>query len=182
MDDAGEKIAVGDQCFAHVRSFPWWPAQVVSKEVKISKKGQLFIFSVIFYGTGETANLPGKELMSLSSESIEKCVTKAALRRKHFKEGYQELLSESGYLQQQEEVNNRLPDNVPHDSTENVNSQAEDAPEKYNKQEFLSFLGLNEQISQPQPSIPANVENIQPGGTNPQSREEAFNDLNSKFK
>ena len=169
MGDAGEKVAVGDKCFAHVRSFPWWPAQIVGKKVMKSKRGQLLIFSVMFYGTGETANLPEKELRSLSSESIEKCVTKAALRRKHFKEGYEELLRDSGYLQQQEDDDACLSDKDSHNGTKNVNSQAENNPESYTKQEFLSLFGLNENISQPPPYIPANVENIQSGEPNPQS-------------
>ena len=78
----------GDLCFAHVRSFPWWPARISRKT---SKKSRV-VYSVIFFGTEETANLPGLEVVSVSDESIRKYVTKGSLKRKLFKEGLDELL------------------------------------------------------------------------------------------
>ena len=94
MDDLGQCLAEGDLCFAHVKSFPWWPARIVSKLEKKSKRAKVDYFSVIFFGTAETANLPANELLRFSPESANKCVTKAAMRRKFFKEGYDEMMKE----------------------------------------------------------------------------------------
>ena len=79
----------GDICFAHVRSFPWWPAEIVSK----IKKGSKTKFSVVFFGTNETAILPWVEVSPVTKLSIKKYVTEAALRRKYYKEAYAMLLN-----------------------------------------------------------------------------------------
>ena len=91
MKNPEEKLTVGDLCFAHVKTYPWWPARIVSKQVKTIKKNQVDCFSVIFFGTAETANLPAKDLVKYSPESVTKFVTKAAMRRKFYKKGYDEM-------------------------------------------------------------------------------------------
>ena len=98
----GVVLKEGDLCFAHGKSSPWWPALISNKKVKKSKKvGQSVFFSVVFFCKDETANLPEKDVVSVSSESINKCVTKESLRRKYFKEAYNELLRKQNAVQEQ---------------------------------------------------------------------------------
>ena len=86
MDKPDSGLLEGDICFAHVRSFPWWPARIKSRIVKKSK----ISFLVIFFGTHETANLPEREVIPVNDESMKKCVTKGSVKRKFFKEGLAE--------------------------------------------------------------------------------------------
>ena len=82
-------LDVGDAVFAHVRSYPWWPARIVGiKKTTKSKKGSVHMFSVVFYGTEETANLPDSKLCDVTPETVDKCETKGALRRRNYKEGF----------------------------------------------------------------------------------------------
>ena len=134
MDDSRRSMKEGDICFAHVRSFPWWPAQIKNKTVKNIKKGQI-VYSVLFFGTDETANLPQKELLPVSSETIEKYVTKSSMKRKFFKEAYDELLERRELLENEVEVEVK-----------------EKFPDKHMQQEFLSVLGLLPQCAEPTPS------------------------------
>ena len=90
-------MEVGDPCFAHVRSFPWWPAKVVKKFVSKSKE-KSDKFQVIFYGTGETAQLPLKELAIISPDQVLKFSAPAAMRRKFFKEGMLEMKAEFPWI------------------------------------------------------------------------------------
>ena len=82
MDDADQNLAVGDFCFVHVRTYPWWPARIVNSKMKKRKKVLKEIFRVVFYGTNETADLQGEEVVHASSSSIKECATKAAMKRK----------------------------------------------------------------------------------------------------
>ena len=134
MDENGEQdLAVGDLCFAHVRSYPWWPASIVSRNEKSQRKAQKITFSVIFFGTNETADLPVKELVSVSSSSIERYVTKAALRRKYYKEAFDEMLDRRAAQDQIE-----LPKKEP----------KKNCVSGLTKKEFLHSLDLHEnQIS-----------------------------------
>ena len=90
MNDLLEELEVGDPCFAHVRSYPWWPALVVDKAVRGSRPGKQF-YQLVFFGTQENAWLPLKELVAISPMNYKKCVTAAALKRRHFKDGLDEM-------------------------------------------------------------------------------------------
>ena len=90
-------METGDPCFAHVRSFPWWPAKVVKKSVSNSKVRKE-VFQVLFYGTGETALLPLKELAAISPDAVAKFSTPAAMRRKFFREGLDQMKAEFGWI------------------------------------------------------------------------------------
>ena len=81
-----ERLEKGDNCFGHVRGYPWWPARVTEKEMKGKKK-----FQVTFYGTNETARLSSQDLKPVSEENIRKFVTSSAFKRKHFKQGFEEM-------------------------------------------------------------------------------------------
>ena len=83
VDDEGA-LEEGDDCFAHVKGYPWWPAQVT----RIGGNKRIW---VIFYGTNEVAQLPMKELKPVTEETLEKFVTGAALKRKYFKSGLDEM-------------------------------------------------------------------------------------------
>ena len=82
----GAKVVLdeGDDCFAHVKGYPWWPARITEK--RGNKR-----FCVIFYGTNEVAQLPKQELKPVSDETIKKFVTSASLKRKGFKKGFGEM-------------------------------------------------------------------------------------------
>ena len=95
MSDSDEKLFTArDFCFAHVKSYPWWPARIVGCKERCQKKVRSEIFSVVFFGTKETADLPAKELESVSDASIQKYVNKASMRRKHFNEAYEAMMEE----------------------------------------------------------------------------------------
>ena len=88
-------MEVGEPCFAHVRSHPWWPAKIVEKYV--SKKKETY--RVVFYGTMETASLPLKELTAISPGQVDKFSSSAALKRKWFKEGVNQMVQEFQWIQ-----------------------------------------------------------------------------------
>ena len=83
---------VGDPCFAHVRSYPWWPAKV------ISKSQQKNVYHVKFFGTGETARLPLKELAPISPKNISKYCNSKILKRKYYKEGVEQMKAEYPWI------------------------------------------------------------------------------------
>ena len=130
MDDADQNLAVGDFCFAHVRTYPWWPARIVSSKMKKRKKVLKEIFRVVFYGTNESADLPGEELVRASSSSIKECATKAAMKRKYYLLGFKTMEQEMKLEQFQKSSSSTLENHPKRDSLENMS-----------KQEFL--LGLN---------------------------------------
>ena len=82
-------LQAGDCCFAHVKGHPWWPAIIV-KKIDQGKKRNF----VSFYGADEAAWLPDQELIRVSEETIQEYKTPASLRRKHFKEGFNEMMDE----------------------------------------------------------------------------------------
>ena len=82
-------LKAGDCCFAHVKGHPWWPAIIV-KKIDQGKKRNF----VSFYGADEAAWLPDQELRGVSEETIQEYKTPASLRRKHFKEGFKEMMDE----------------------------------------------------------------------------------------
>ena len=77
-------LEVGDCCFAHVRGYPWWPAKVTNRS---NRK-----YCLTFFGTRETAWLPSRDLRSISLETIQKFNSPASMRRKHFGEGFKEMM------------------------------------------------------------------------------------------
>ena len=125
METSPKDLDVGDLCFAHVKSYPWWPAQIVATTEKKSGKNKLF--SLIFFGTNEIAKLPIKELIGVSSLSIAKYVTKASLKRKFFKEGFEEMMKKR--------------EQKPQDVSEELISQT-----RISKQEFLAQFALKESV------------------------------------
>ena len=56
------------------------------------------VFQVLFYGTQETACLPLKELAVISPDHVKKFSSPAALKRKHFKEGLEEMKAEFDWI------------------------------------------------------------------------------------
>ena len=150
MNYLKEELNEGDLCFAHVRSFPWWPARISSKSLKKSKKGDQLIFSVIFFGTEETAILPEKELLGVCVESIRRCVTKGSLRRKFYKEAYDELIRRRDLLlEQPKHQKNEGHENGYEDKSEEENGEAENEehednsfPSQQTQSEFLALFSL----------------------------------------
>ena len=127
----------GDLCFAHVRSFPWWPARISSRTCKKSK----VVYSVIFFGTGESANLPRLEIVSVTDENIRKYVTKGSLRRKYFKEGWDEL------LRIRDEHTNVVVDD---DKNDEQKDNLEEVVKNGNKLGFLANFGLQARDIEPE--------------------------------
>ena len=134
-----EPFVIGDFCFAHVKTFPWWPAVIVNTKEKSTKTSRKLLFSVEFYGTDETALLPTTELRHLTPENIEKSVTKAALRRKHYKNGYREMIKLSGY----EDSNDNRAEEKANQVSESLEEESRTfEEERGDKKKFFSSLGL----------------------------------------
>ena len=125
-----EQQEVGDLCFAHVRSHPWWPARIVDRVLRSKSKE---MFQVVFFGTGETAWLPMTELKKVTVENLEVEVTPTALKRKKYKEGLTEYKS---VLCAEEEMNEVRDE---HEFT----SELEEARETANNPEQTSNLLIN---------------------------------------
>ena len=122
-------MEVGAPCFAHVRSYPWWPAKVVSKSDKKKE-----VYQVVFFGTGETANLPMKELTSITSSSIFKFCSLKSLKRKYFKEGMEQMKTEFPWIKSLV-----LPDQT---SSENLVEKDPNEEEKSNPDRNISSKQL----------------------------------------
>ena len=143
----------GDVCFAHVKSHPWWPARVSKK---VMKKSQVW-FSVVFFGTMETATLPSKDVIPVTDSNIKRYVTKGLLKRKLFKKGWDELLlvlneknTNVENIEVLEEHNEMLEEepNVGGDYTESNETYA-------SKQKFLGLFGLEVSGVNMDPTLPA---------------------------
>ena len=134
-----EPFVIGDFCFANGKTFPWWPAVIVNTMEKSTKKGRRLLFSVEFYGTDESALVPPSELRHLTPENIAKSVTKAALRRKYFKNGYREMLKLSGY----EDTNdNRAEKEARQESNSLEEESRTHKAERCDRESFFASLGL----------------------------------------
>ena len=90
-------MEVGGPCFAHVRSYPWWPAKLVKISASNSKLKK-DVFHVVFYGTSETASLPLKELAVISPDHIAKFSSPNSLKRKFFREGLKQMKAEFPWI------------------------------------------------------------------------------------
>ena len=68
---------------------------MISKEIfESSRKSNIPFISDVFYGTNETANLPAPEVAPLTPESSAKYANKTLMRRKTFRDGYEEMVQE----------------------------------------------------------------------------------------
>jgi len=79
------KFEVGEPCFAKVKGYPAWPAEVTATE-----GGK---FEVFFFGTHETARLTVKDLFKVNETSIDKFSQPKMKARKWFKEGLDEMMT-----------------------------------------------------------------------------------------
>ena len=145
MSSSGS-FAIGEHCFAHVRTHPWWPAVIIEMKENKRKNTNQQLFVVVFFGTKETAILPTEELRSICPDNISKCVTKGALRRKHYKESYEEMMKARGAKTVQ------IQEPLKEDDMDTFDMGNMD------KRGFLSCLGLFEpevQAAQSDPEIQA---------------------------
>ena len=146
MEGSKRCLEVGDLCFAHVKTFPWWPARIVKTSTRKSKPSK--VFSVLFFGTRETANLPEAELSPVTPSSIQKYVTKPALRRKKYEEAYMELLQEQTSAQQKIS----LDESSSNTCAETSNLPAIDVEKLESKEKLVSLsslLGFKKSLSIP---------------------------------
>ena len=139
MEKPGAGLDVGELCFAHVKGYPWWPARVVAKKKR--KSGISKQFSVLFFGTKETADLSSKDLVCFSPSSVAKYVTNAAMKRKYFEEGFKEIVEES--------------ERVLQNSSEEFDTEVEDNTFPINKEDFLAAFNLK--ISGPSENVESEV-------------------------
>ena len=133
-----DAFAIGDYCFAQAKTFPWWPSLIVNRQERKSKKGSKILFSVVFFGTNGSALVPPSDLKSLTPESIKDCVTKTALKRKYYKEGFKEMISLSGF----HEKDKLLVEEVKLSQEKYEAEQNSIAEERFVKERFLSYLDL----------------------------------------
>ena len=103
---SGSKFASGDPCFAKVKGYIPFPARILRRSEKVKKEK----FSVLFYGTGETADVERAKLWSVSPESIKRFVTASSLARKYFKPGYEEMKVWHGLCEQGTPSEKRVSD------------------------------------------------------------------------
>jgi len=80
-----EKFEVGEPCFAKVKGYPAWPA-----EVTVTDGGK---FEVFFFGTHETARLTVKDLFKVNETNIDKFSNPKVKARKWYKEGLDEMMN-----------------------------------------------------------------------------------------
>jgi len=85
MAGADKNFSVGEPCFAKVKGYPAWPAEVTS--VAGGK------FEVFFFGTHEVARLTNKDLFKASEANIAKFSHPKMKTRKWYKEGLEEMLN-----------------------------------------------------------------------------------------
>jgi len=83
MED--KNFAIGEPCFAKVKGYPAWPAEVTS--VAGGK------FEVFFFGTHEVARLTSKDLFKASEANIAKFSHTKMKARKWYKEGLEEMMN-----------------------------------------------------------------------------------------
>jgi len=74
---------VGEPCFAKVKGYPMWPAEVTN--LTGSK------FEVFFFGTHEVAKVGPKEILKATPANFEKFSQSSHVNRKFYKEGLQEM-------------------------------------------------------------------------------------------
>merc|ERR1711868_106218 len=91
MEDTAEKrdsttpvLKIDDLVFAKVRGYPYWPAKITG----INQKGKTVKYSVCFFGTQETATLPGKSIVLYNDQSKKEY---GNIRQKSFVESIAEI-------------------------------------------------------------------------------------------
>jgi len=82
---ADQKFVVGEPCFAKVKGYPAWPA-----EVTVIGGGK---FEVFFFGTHEIARLTAKDLFKVNEANIDKFSHPKMKARKWYKEGLDEMMT-----------------------------------------------------------------------------------------
>jgi len=80
-----DNFEVGEPCFAKVKGYPAWPA-----EVTVTGGGK---FGVFFFGTHETARLTVKDLFKVNETNIDKFSQPKMKARKWYKEGLDEMMN-----------------------------------------------------------------------------------------
>ena len=84
---ASKNLQVGDPCFAKVKGWIPYPAKIM----ELRNNGKKVRYSVLFYGTQETAVLGGEGVWPINDNSVKKFVTPKTLIRKIFKLGFEEM-------------------------------------------------------------------------------------------
>lgn len=82
---ADQKFVVGEPCFAKVKGYPAWPA-----EVTVIGGGK---FEVFFFGTHEIARLTAKDLFKVNETNLDKFSHPKMKARKWYKEGLEEMMT-----------------------------------------------------------------------------------------
>jgi len=80
---APEAFEVGEPCFAKVKGYPMWPAEVTSL---LGSR-----FEVFFFGTHEVAKVGPKDILKATPANIEKFSQSGHVNRKFYKEGLEEM-------------------------------------------------------------------------------------------
>ena len=80
-----KSFSVGEPCFAKVKGYPAWPA-----EVTVIGGGK---FEVFFFGTHEIARLTAKDLFKANEANIDKFSHPKMKARKWYKEGLAEMMN-----------------------------------------------------------------------------------------
>jgi len=80
-----KNFSVGEPCFAKVKGYPAWPA-----EVTVIGGGR---FEVFFFGTHEIARLTAKDLFKVTEANIDKFSHPKMKARKWYKEGLDEMMN-----------------------------------------------------------------------------------------
>lgn len=79
----GKGFEVGEPCFAKVKGYPMWPAEVTA--VAGSR------YEVFFFGTHEVAKVGPKDILKATPANVEKHSQSPFINRKFYKEGLQEM-------------------------------------------------------------------------------------------
>ena len=91
---SGRKFAAGDPCFAKVRGWIPYPAKILRRTKNVKKEK----YSVLFYGTAESADVEVAKIWSVTAESVNKFMSVSSLSKKAFRAGYEEMKVEHGLI------------------------------------------------------------------------------------
>jgi len=80
-----EKFLVGELCFAKVKGYPPWPAEITKVE---NDK-----YEVFFFGTHEIGRIKSKDLFKANDENMEEFCSPKVKSRKMYSEGLEEMKS-----------------------------------------------------------------------------------------
>ena len=85
--DFSRKMQIGDPCFAKVKGWIPYPARILGRKENKKKTR----FSVLFYGTQETADISSENVWDVTPENVRKFVNPKSLLRKNFKLAVDEM-------------------------------------------------------------------------------------------